>query len=203
MKKLTTTVLSLALAVAAIAGGNEAKKSVMTVSPEQSTIEWHGEKVTGKHNGNVNVRQGNIILGDDGMIQSAYVQVDMKTITNDDIDDAENKAKLVGHLKSSDFFAVEKYPYAEINIKQFKPGKEEGTYIANGDLTIKGETQPITFPFTMSKSGDEFTASGELTFDRSQYNVRYGSDSFFDNLGDKVIYDDVKLNFTVKAMAKK
>lgn len=203
MKKITTTLFSLAFAVAAIAGGEKVKENVMVVSTDQSNVEWLGEKVTGKHNGNVNVRQGNIVLDESGMIQSAYVQVDMKTISNSDIEDADTRAKLVGHLKSDDFFSVEKFPYAEINIKQFKPGEGKGQFMANGELTIKGKTLPITFPFTLKQDGSQVSAMGELTFDRSKYDVRYGSDSFFDNLGDKVIYDDVKLNFTIKAMAKK
>lgn len=203
MKKLTTSLFTLMFAVSAIAGGVEKKEKVMTVSPDESTIEWHGEKVTGEHNGNVEVRQGNIVLDESGKIQSAYVQVDMRTITNKDLTDEENNAKLVGHLKSDDFFGVEKFPYAEIQIQNFKPGNESGTYVANGDLTIKGKTHPISFPFTMNQSGDTFTASGSCTFDRSNYDVRYGSGSFFDNLGDKTIYDDVDLTFTVKAKAKK
>lgn len=202
MKKLSMSILSLAFAVTAFAGGEEVKENVIAVNPDQSNIEWHGSKVTGEHNGNVDVRQGNVVLDEKGNIKSAYVQVDMKTITNEDLD-GDSKGKLVGHLKSDDFFSVEKHPYAEINLKNFKPGKESGTYVASGDLTIKGKTAPISFPFTYNNNGGNFTATGDLTFDRSNYDVRYGSPSFFDDLGDKVIHDDVNLSFTIKGSAKK
>lgn len=203
MKKLTMSILSLAFIFTAYAGNENAKEKVMTVSPAESTVEWLGKKVTGQHNGEVNVRQGNIVLNESGQLKSAYVQVDMKTITCEDLKDPETNAKLVGHLKSDDFFSVEKHPYAEIHLKKFEAGSETGQYTASGDLTIKGKKHPITVPFTYSVSDGKMTASGSFEFDRSNYDVRYGSSSFFDNLGDKAIYDDVKLDFTVVGMAKK
>lgn len=202
MKKLSMSILSLAFAVTAFAGGEEVKETVVAVNPDQSNIAWHGSKVTGEHNGNVDVRQGNVVLDEKGNIKTAYVQVDMKTITNEDLE-GDSNGKLVGHLKSDDFFSVEKHPYAEINLKSFKPGKESGTYVASGDLTIKGKTAPVSFPFTYNNNDGSFTATGDVTFDRSNYDVRYGSPSFFDDLGDKVIHDDVNLSFTIKGSAKK
>lgn len=202
MKKLSMSILSLAFAVTAFAGGEEVKEKVVAVNPEQSNIEWHGSKVTGEHNGNVDVRQGNVVLDEKGNIKSAYVQVDMKTITNEDLE-GDSNGKLVGHLKSDDFFSVEKHPYAEINLKSFTPGKESGTYVASGDLIIKGKTAPVSFPFTYNTNGGDFTATGDVTFDRSNYDVRFGSPSFFDDLGDKAIHDDVNLSFTIKGSAKK
>lgn len=202
MKKLSLSILSLAFAVTAFAGGEEVKEKVVTVNPDASSIEWRGTKVTGEHNGHVKVRQGNVVLDDNGNLKTAYVQVDMNTITNEDLD-GDSRGKLVGHLKSDDFFSVEKHPYAEINIDDFKPGKESGTYIANGNLTIKGKTEPVSFPFTYQNNGKDFTANGTLTFDRSKYDVRYGSPSFFNDIGDKAIHDDVELKFTIKGTAKK
>lgn len=202
MKKVVTSLLSLALTVSVFASGKEVKETVMSVSPTQSTLTWHGEKVTGKHHGNVSIRQGNIILDGNGDIKSAYVQVDMQTITCEDLTDAKSNARLVGHLKSDDFFGVENHPFAEIKLDEFKPAKEAGTYQASGKLTIKGKSHPITVPFTMNKNGGEIVADGKFTFDRAKYDIRYGSGSFFDDLGDKAIYDDVDLHFNVKAAAK-
>src|SRR5690606_19135025 len=110
MKKLSMSIFSLAFAVSAIAGGVENKEKVVTVNPDASTIEWRGSKVTGEHNGHVDVRQGNIVLDEKGNLKSAYVQVDMNSMTNEDLD-ADTQQKLIGHLKSDDFFSVEKYPY--------------------------------------------------------------------------------------------
>lgn len=197
------SILSMAFIFAAYAGNESAKETVMTVNPTDSKVEWLGKKVTGQHNGDVDVRQGNIVLDESGNLKSAYVQVDMKTITCEDLTDAETNAKLVGHLKSEDFFSVEKHPYAEIKLTKFVAGSERGQYTASGDLTIKGKKHPITVPFTYNVNDGKMTASGSFTFDRSNYDVRYGSSSFFDDLGDKVIYDDVDLNFSVIGMAKK
>lgn len=202
MKKLITSLLSLALTVSVFAGGKEVKETVMSVSPTESTLTWHGEKVTGKHHGNVAIRQGNLVLDGNGVIKSAYVQVDMQTISCEDLTDAKSNAKLVGHLKSDDFFGVDEHPFAEIKLTEFKPTEKTGTYQANGKLTIKGKTHPISVPFTMSKNGSDLAAGGKFTFDRAQYDIRYGSGSFFDDLGDKTIYDEVELHFNVKASAK-
>lgn len=200
MKKLSLSILSLAFAVTAFAGGEKVKEKVATINPNTSSVEWRGTKVTGEHNGHVQVRQGNVVILENGSLKSAYVQVDMNSITNEDMS-GDSRDKLVGHLKSDDFFSVEQFPFAEIKINDFKP-TTDGTYIANGDLTIKGKTEPISFPFTFDNSGKDFTANGTLTFDRSKYDVRFGSPSFFNDIGDKAIHDDVELKFTINGTLK-
>jgi len=107
--------------------------------------------------------------------------------------EGESKQKLEGHLKSEDFFGVEKYPTAKLVITSAAK-KSEGVYGIVGNLTIKEDTHPVTFDLTMN--GD--AASTKLTIDRSKYNVRYGSGSFFDNLGDKTIYDNFDLEVDLK-----
>ncbi len=203
MKKMMLSAFALALSLVTIAGGVEVNETVMTVLPAESNIKWTGKKVTGSHYGTVNVRQGNMVLGSDGKLKSAYVQVDMRTISCDDLTDTETNAKLVGHLKSDDFFGVETHPYAEIKLNDFKSGRDANTYTASGTLTIKGKTEPVSFEFRYRDDGNNAQAMGKLVFDRSKYDVRYGSSSFFDNLGDKVIYNDVELEFTMMAEAKK
>jgi polyisoprenoid-binding protein YceI len=202
MKKLTLSLMTLAISIAAVAGGAEKGGNVYSVTPSTSTIVWTGKKVTGSHTGNVNVKQGNIII-ENGQLKSAYVQVDMSTITCTDLTDRETNAKLVGHLKSDDFFGVSTHQFSEISITEFTPTTNKGEYTAKGTLKIKGKTEPISFPFTFNESNGAVTASGKLTFDRSKYDVRYGSSSFFDSLGDKAIYDNVDLTFTIKAESKK
>ena len=108
----------------------------------------------------------------------------MNTITCTDLKDDGYNQKLVGHLKSDDFFGVDKYPTANFKVTKstsFKNGKATLT----GNLTIKGITQKISFEVTKIKN--VFTAN--LDIDRSKYNVRYGSNSFFDSLGDAAIDD--------------
>ena len=115
--------------------------------------------------------------------------MDMNTITNTDLEDASYNQKLVGHLKSDDFFGVEKFPTATFTITKTSPfsGKKA---LVEGNLTIKGHTEPISFE--VEHTGDVYVAVVEI--DRSKFDVRYGSSSFFDNLGDKAINDIFELH---------
>ena len=113
----------------------------------------------------------------------------MNSITCTDLEDIGYNQKLVGHLKSDDFFGVKQNPTASLTItKSTKFSKGKATVTAN--LTIKGKTESITFEVV--KNGTIYTT--KLEIDRSKYDVRYGSTSFFDSLGDKAI-DDI---FTLK-----
>jgi len=161
------------------------------VNVEASTITWTGEKVTGSHNGTIELESGHLMMEDDKIVGGEFV-MDMSTITVTDLS-GENKGKLEGHLKSEDFFGIEKHPEAKLVITS-AAAKGNGKYGIVGDLTIKNETHPITFDLKMN--GD--SATTQLTIDRSKYNVRYGSGSFFDNLGDKTIYDNFELDVELK-----
>ncbi len=161
------------------------------VDVESSTVTWTGEKVTGSHNGTIELESGHLMLEDEKIVGGEFV-MDMSSITVTDLS-GENKGKLEGHLKSEDFFGVEKHPTAKLVITS-AAAKGDGKYGIVGDLTIKNETHPITFDLNMN--GD--SASTKLTIDRSDYNVRYGSGSFFDNLGDKTIYDNFELDVNLK-----
>lgn len=161
------------------------------VDVESSTITWVGEKVTGSHNGTIDLESGYILMEDEKIVGGEFV-MDMSTIEVTDLS-GESKGKLEGHLKSDDFFGIENHPTAKLVITS-AASKGNGKYGIVGDLTIKNETHPITFDLVMN--GD--TASTQLTIDRSKYNVRYGSGSFFDNLGDKTIYDNFELDVNLK-----
>jgi len=161
------------------------------VNSKKSNIDWLGKKVLGQHNGNIQLKSGYFELADDKITEGEFV-IDMTTISCADLEDEDYNRKLVGHLKSDDFFGVKNYPTANFVVtesSQFIDGKATLT----GDITIKGITKPISFEVEIM--GDEYITT--LKIDRSKFNVRYGSDSFFDNLGDKAIDDiftlDIKL----------
>jgi len=163
----------------------------MKVDTEKSSLQWHGEKVTGEHFGQIDLKEG-WLHWDNNKITNGTFIIDMSTITNTDLEDAEYNAKLVNHLKSDDFFGVEKFPIAKLEIK----GSEKFT--ANNakvkaHLTIKDITHPIEFD--AQKDGNWFMA--EIVVDRSKFDVRYGSGSFFDDLGDKMIYDDFTMSVKI------
>ena len=166
----------------------------MKVDTKKSTLKWHGEKVTGEHFGTINLKDGMLVWNND-KLTSGELTIDMTSITNTDLEDAGYNAKLVGHLKSDDFFGAEKFPTAKLEIKSSEKFKNNKAMV-KAHLTIKETTLPIEFE--AQKQGDWFMA--EIVVDRSKYDVRYGSGSFFDNLGDKTIYDDFTLTVKIATL---
>jgi len=160
------------------------------VDVAKSSIKWLGKKVTGEHSGTISVKEGSLEVAN-SKVTGGKVVIDMNSIVDTDIADAGMNGKLVGHLKGDDFFGVTTFPTAELVIT-----KVDGNNFS-GNLTIKGITNPTSFTATASKDGKNTVYKGTITVDRSKYNVRYGSKSFFDNLGDKVIYDEFTLEFNL------
>ncbi|WP_343487814.1 YceI family protein [Allomuricauda sp. d1] len=185
MKK---TLLSLALTTvfAATAMDNPIDGEKKEVNTEKSTVTWKGYKVTGSHHGTIALKSGALEFDGEKLIGGEFV-VDMSTLTNNDLE-GDYKGKLEGHLKSDDFFGVQSHPTSKLVFTDVN-ADGKNSYKVTGDLTIKGITKPVTFD--VSVYGSKATAT--LTVDRSKYDVRYGSGSFFDNLGDKTIYDDFEL----------
>lgn len=165
----------------------------LKLDTQKSGIVWTGKKVLGSHNGKISFISGNLTQSGRSYSGGEFV-VDMKSITCDDISDAGTNAKLVGHLKSDDFFGVETYPTAKLVIKSGN-SKGNNLFEFSGDLTIKGITQPVKFDAVLTPGTQGVEFSGKLTVDRSKFDVRYGSGSFFQNLGDNMIYDQFELDF--------
>jgi polyisoprenoid-binding protein YceI len=197
MKK---TILLLAFTVVAMgynAVAEKDAKSTMNVNSEESKVVWLGKKVTGEHTGEIDMARGDLQF-DGEMLTGGSFEIDMQSITNSDIENEEYNQKLVGHLKSDDFFGVEKYPKATFVITNAEH-KKAGKYHIKGDVTIKGVTKSIEFPAQVTMLDTKATATASITIDRSEFNVKYGSGSFFDGLGDKMIYDDFTLDITLVA----
>lgn len=179
-----------------LAFNNPEKITAYSIDTKQSSVQWTGRKVTGEHTGKIKIKEGSLDMEGKKMVGGSFV-IDMNSIENEDLS-GEYKAKLEGHLKSDDFFGVETYPTARFVITKAK-AKKTGEYEITGDLTVKGTTHEISFPATINTSGEQVTANAKIVVNRAKYNVRYGSDSFFDNLGDKVIYDDFDLEVSLVA----
>jgi polyisoprenoid-binding protein YceI len=156
------------------------------IKSEESKVVWKGYKVTGSHEGTIALKSGFLTFDDDKLTGGEFV-IDMTTIQNTDLE-GNSKGKLEGHLKSDDFFGVVTFPTAILTFKEVK-STGKNSYAVTGDLTIKGKTNPITF--VISIYGSKATASVKI--DRTKFDVRYGSTSFFDNLKDKAIYDEFDL----------
>ncbi|NNC50475.1 MAG: YceI family protein [Flaviramulus sp.] len=161
-------------------------KEKKEINTENSQVVWKGYKVTGSHEGTIAIESGSLVFDEDKLTGGEFV-IDMTTINTTDLQ-GEYKGKLDGHLKSDDFFGVANHPKATLVFENVTPtGKN--SYAVTGDLTIKGNTNPVSF--TISVYGSKATAS--LKVDRSKFDVRYGSTSFFDGLKDKAIYDEFDL----------
>ena len=185
MKKLLMIVASILLTNLVFAD------SSMSIDTSKSKLLWTGTKVTGKHNGDIKFKSGTITLSKEGILKGADFVVDMTTINTTDLS-GEWKDKLDGHLKNADFFNVTAHGTSTLKFKKVN-SKASKVYNVTADLTIKGKTKPVTFDVTL----DGKNAKGSLTFDRTTYDIKYGSGKFFEGLGDKMINDEVKLDFEI------
>ncbi len=186
MKNTFKNLLALAVVTLFTMSFTVADKDKKEVKADKSKVVWKGYKVTGSHEGTIGIKSGFLNFESDKLTGGEFV-VDMKTINTTDLE-GEYKGKLDGHLKSDDFFGVANYPTAKLVFKKVK-ATGKNAYSVTGDLTIKGKTNPVTL--TVSIYGSKATAT--LKVDRTKYDVKYGSASFFDNLKDKTIYDEFDL----------
>ncbi len=163
-----------------------------TADPSATKITWFGDKIIGSaHTGTIGLMEG-WLTTKGNVITGGEFTVDMNSLANTDLQDEKSKARLEGHLKSDDFFGVEKYPVAKLAVtgsSEFIDGKAT----VRGNLTVKEATHPVEFTALWSKAGDVSTYTATIVFDRSKYDVRFGSGKFFSNLGDNAIRDEIKL----------
>ncbi len=197
MKKVFVLVGAIILSASvAFASVGQGEQSELKVDTKKSKVYWTGKKVTGEHTGYLKINDGTVVVKD-GTPQSAQIKMDMNSVECTDLE-GEWKDKLIGHLKSDDFFSVEKHPVATFEAKAFKKSGAKHTVV--GDLTIKGITHEISFPVDVTVEEGSLTANGTAKIDRTKWNIRYGSGKFFDGLGDKMIYDDFEIKFELVAV---
>lgn len=170
------------------------------VDTKASTLAWTGKKVTGEHTGNVPLASGELTV-DGKLVKQGTFDIDLSALTVTDVTDASSNAKLVGHLKGDDFFSTAKFPKASFVLTAFTP-KSGDDYTVKGKLTIKGITNEVEFPATVKSDGKKLTASAKIVVDRTKYDIRFRSTSFFENLGDKAISNDFELVLNLVANAQ-
>ncbi|MCC5931500.1 MAG: YceI family protein [Cyclobacteriaceae bacterium] len=196
-------VLTLIMATLAVTFGLKAEndaKETFTADVNKSEIKWNGKKVTGEHYGKIKLDNASLIM-DNGQLTGGSFVVDMTSLTVEDIKDPGTNQKLTGHLKSDDFFGIEKFPRANFVITEVSK-KDGDNYHVKGNITIKGKTEAIEFPAVIRTKGAEVDATATVTINRAKFDVKYGSGSFFDNLGDKMIYDNFDLDIHLVASKK-
>ncbi|HZJ20264.1 MAG TPA: YceI family protein [Pricia sp.] len=180
------------LAMALVFGAGNANEPVADekkeVKTDASTVTWKAYKVTGSHTGNLQLKQGSLMFNGEKLTGGEFT-VDMSTLDSTDLaDDLENKGKLEGHLNSEDFFYTEEHATSKLVFTKVK-STGKNSYEVTGDLTIKDITKPVVFD--VSVYGSKATATVKV--DRTNYDIKYGSGNFFENLGDKTIYDEFDL----------
>ncbi len=195
MKFLTSIVIA-----ALIGFSVQSSAQNFTVSKEASNVAWEGKRVASGHNGTIDFKSGTMRVNN-GQVTTGVFEIDMTTIKCTDITDANSNQRLVNHLNSDDFFSVSAHPASRMTITGVKQ-VSGNNYEYTGNLTIKGITHPITFNATTEISGSKLTANGKMVVDRSKYDVKFGSGSFFENLGDRLILDEFTLDFTLVANAE-
>ncbi len=171
-----------------------------SVKPNESNIKWLAKKVTGEHYGNVKIKEGQLDVKN-GLIKSGSFIIDMTTINTTDLE-GEWKQKLDGHLKNEDFFNVANYKTSTLKILSSKKN-DKGQLIVTADLTIKGITNKIEFPVELNLVEKNPTAQANFDIDRTKWKVEYNSGNFFEGLGDKMIYDEINYDVTLKLSEKK
>ena len=186
MKNLKTIVIALLVAFGTV--NAQTKK----VDAAKSTISWVGKKVTGQHEGTVNLKEGNLIFKSKKVVGGNFT-VDMTSMTTTDLKAGQGKEKLDGHLKSEDFFGTEKFQSATLVFKSIGE-KSTGVYSVTADLTIKGVTNSVNFELTVSAN----TANAKLSIDRTKFGIKYGSKSLADTIADRAIDDEFELTVALK-----
>ncbi|MBN8651509.1 MAG: YceI family protein [Cytophagales bacterium] len=176
----------------------EAQKT--DIDLKQSKIEWTGKKLGGEHYGNIQLSSGHLTFNKNKLVGGTF-EMDMASITCVDITDDKSNKRLVDHLKSEDFFSVTRFPKSSFIITRVEY-KSATEYLVTGDLTIKDKANPITFTAKINAMSTQTIAEAILVFDRSKYDVKFGSQSFFENLGDKLVYDDVDMTVKLVLLTK-
>ena len=195
MKKLI-----LLTVVSILIGFNIEGQETYQISQENSTIEWIGEKLSGAHSGYINLQNAFFLFEEEKLVGGEF-NIDMNSIKCTDIENLTYAAKLEEHLKDPDFFNSSKYPTSNFKITNII---FDGTsYMITGNITIKEISQEITFPAKFENDGDLFYANATLKIDRTKHDIKYGSGSFFDDLGNRMIYDEFTLKIHLQGSKAK
>lgn len=195
---MTGTIITLIALIPFLSVAQEISVEKINIDLKQSKLEWTGKKLGGEHYGEIQLSSGHLSFTKNKLSGGSF-EMDMASITCADIADTKSNKRLVDHLKSEDFFSVARFPKSSFMITKVE-SKSATEYLVTGDLTIKGKTNPITFTARIGTMGNQTIAEATLVFDRSKYDVKFGSQSFFENLGDKLVYDDVDM--TVKLILR-
>lgn len=217
---MKTYLVALSVLLFAVSCGNNPKNKIegtetqavatgegqnLVVDTQASTIKWVGSKPGGDHHGTISLKDGGLAINGESVASGSFV-IDMNSIKCEDLTDAKMNGMLVDHLKSADFFDVEKYSESTFAITKVEPlnGNDSINYMISGNLKMKDIEKNITFGAKITKEGDTYKAvTVPFTIDRTQWGIAYKSKSVFAELKDNVINDNIELQITIVAKAAK
>ncbi len=151
----------------------EASGNELALNTDDSKVRWEGNKVTGKHHGEVEIKSGTILVDADGLLTGGDFVIDLTSIDVQDLE-GEYRDKLTAHLKSDDFFDVENHPEAKFTITSVEAGETPNHLIVSGNLTIRGVTKNITFDAAVKEaSAENFLAEADFNIEREDFGVSY------------------------------
>lgn len=218
MKKITLF-LSSAVILAACNNSSESEKATTTATQavqtaegtpytvdSASTVTWTGSKPTGQHTGIFKVSEGSLLVSDNALTGGSFT-INILSLANLDMaKDPENKGKLEGHLKSPDFFDVEKFPTAKFEITSVEPYSadsastiKDATHLIKGNLTLKDSTKNISFPAKVIIDANSAAASADFNIDRTLWGMNYKGP---ENPQDWVIRKEVNIKLDIRATKK-
>lgn len=178
----------------------------VSIDKNQSRLEWTGRKVliSGyKDTGTIPFKEGSLIVSEDAVVGGNFVFNMTEINTETESNEKATPDMLTRHLRSEDFFDVGNYPEARFVVTKVELRSdlvaENATHLVTGNLTIKDVTAPVSFPALITEEDGKIKVEALFDIDRTTWNVRYGSGSFFDNLGDNIIDDMVTLNVSIVA----
>lgn len=204
-KKITMGfVAAAAITAFAFTAPKHKSSTTYTVDTKSTTVTWIGKKVTGQHEGTISISKGSVI-SDHNTITGGTIEFDMNSIICSDIAEKDYNTKLIGHLKSEDFFSVvknqtSKFEITKVTVKPTLVAPSD--YDVTGKLTIKGITNEITFPAKIKMDEKTMVVIAKIIIDRTKFDIKYGSATFFESVGDKAISDDFELNVNLVAGVK-
>lgn len=161
---------------------------------EKSGIEWTGKKITGSHNGNLSIQEGEFRVKDGEVLSGSFI-LDMNSIVVTDLE-GKDKEDLETHLKDTDFFETHEFPTGKFVLTELEKAKDPAfTHEVFGNLTLKGITRRIQFPAVIRVEGEELLANANFNIDRSLWGIKYKGRL------DNVIQDEI--NLVVNIFARK
>jgi polyisoprenoid-binding protein YceI len=173
------------------------QEEIYQVNTEESTIRWTGKKVLGEHHGTLQLDEGSFRL-ENGQLKGGNFTIDMRSLKNEDLE-GDRREKLEDWLRSEEMFYTERYPYVRFTITSAEPSENSQRYRVEGELTIKEDTHSIGFPAIIKQDENKVFVEAELTFDRTRWNLNYGSGGLIGGIGNFAIEDEVSVQINLQA----